>query len=912
MKAQKTNSKRLSAIGLVVAVGLTFWTIPSRADIAQVNSIATNGAGTVVAINLPYSVSSGANVLVLMIAGYGGSYPGSSGIGYNGKPFTLAVCAVSKVTTIRQTSIWYLNNPDIGSFSITGNCNIANSHVFGAFTLSGVNTNVAPSVSTGEGNPSLKTSVTVTNAEGAWVVAVEACSDTNNGSFSWTNSLGVSATSLFQGTGKDTTWGAGVFKGLNGGTNTITGTYSGSSVGGKSPMAVACFAPSTNAIAAGTTPTIANAGVDNIGFTNADLRGMLSSTGSSATAASVFWGKTDQWPSTNGWEGGHFFGDTMSTGSLVWTASNLTGNTLYYYRHFATNSAGVSWASQGSFTTLADSPAFSGTGATPASSNATLYGTVTGAPSITVYGFWGLTNGFTNVTSWANSTNLGIIVPGASFSAIATGLTVNTAYYYRFMGSNSAGIGWSASNATFLTINPNLITWISTAGSGSWGTPGNWDHAPLFDGTEDAVVGSMSVGQVLSTLDGIRTINSLTTAGNYKFNIEVGSSPSAKLIIRSGNFTRNNANYNQFTAPIQVDDGTNANPNATWYIGGASQLDVYRIIGLAGTTITKTGVTASLTFFIDADNTTNYFGKWVLVNGVTVLSANNAFGTNSVTVANNAQIRANGTILASNDVVVGAGGAYLSASTSNRFTQAGNLRGSGPITLGDTLNEGAVRVAGPANTHSGGVVFYRGCPLVVSGVWTNSGSIDLWSSVTASGSADPSLQGNGSIGLAFGAKVLSSRPDLINNDRVYIAPGDGTPLYPRADHNPLLLGAGTIGTLTVGTPGNSNAVEFPQNTWLLADVNTSAGDTLAVNGLLNLNFASNALAINGTVSRLRPYTLAQYESCTGKFANVYWNSNLVSGATAKNAINGTHTLVYGATSLQLVPEADKGTVVIVR
>jgi len=926
MKGERMKRRlRTSVAVLAAALGVLFFSSPLRANISDVNSLTTNTytSGT---FNFNYANTNNANLLVVMATGYNGSGPGLNVVCFNSRPLSQAVTAIS-ASTVRNAGVWYLYNPDVGTYAVTGSVSYSSSsryHLW-VYSVAGVDTNLLPQCKSNVAPSSASSSVAPTNlTSGAWAFVAQDCDYTaTTVPYTWTDSQGGTPTSFgcwtYSGSPYSTV-GACTFKNLATGDHTITGTAAG--IAGRNVIAVACFAPSTNGTSFSSGPTIANTGVDGLTYTNAALHGNLSSTGSAATAVSVFWGKTDQSPSTNGWGGTYFFGSNVSTGALVATATGLVGNTTYYYRYFATNSAGFSWASQGTFTTPSDIPVLSNVSATPSGTNAIVSGTVTGAPSITVFAFWGLTDGGTNAGNWSNSTNLGVVTPGAAFTATASGLTQNTTYYYRCMGSNYAGIGWSPAATTFHTFNPNVLTWTNTASSGSWGTAGNWDHTPRFDGSEDVNVGTASIQAVdPASLDGDRIINSLTTGGNYKFNITAGNPASSKLIIRSGNFTRNNsAGYNQMSAAFQVDDGTNSNTNATWFVGGASALDVNRIIGLAGTTITKTGVTANLVFNLDADNSTNYFGKWVLLSGVTVLNANHALGTNSVIVGNNSELRANGNILASNELVFAGSGGYLCAATSNRLTQAGNLTGSGFITLGDYNNEGAVMFTGTNNTHSGGVSFYRGAELIVCGFWTNAGAIDLWSGLTSGSGFDPSLQGNGTIGMANNAKVFSSRPELTSTygNQVYIAPCDGTPQYPRADHNPLLLGTGTVGTLTIGTPGNNNAVELYSNMWYLADVTTTTNDLLVVNGTLNLtpNYNNlspyNGLSIKGTLSSSRSYTLAQFTSRTGKFARVYWNASLVANPENYRAINGTHTLVYNATSIQLVGPPPPGTLMLLR
>jgi hypothetical protein len=62
------------------------------------------------------------------------------------------------------------------------------------------------------------------------------------------------------------------------------------------------------------------------------------------------------------------------------------------------------------------------------------------------------------------------------------------------------------------------------------------------------------------------------------------------------------------------------------------------------------------------------------------------------------------------------------------------------------------------------------------------------------------------------------------------------------------------------------------------------------------------------------YTLASYDALTTteEFDAVYYNGVLVADPTSSGGVNGTHQLVYGATSLQLVGPGTSGTAIIVR
>jgi len=94
-------------------------------------------------------------------------------------------------------------------------------------------------------------------------------------------------------------------------------------------------------------PVISNSTPTNVQSTTAYFNGFLQTTGWQAAAVSVYWGDTDGgaptsglWQFTNTWPAG-----TWTSGSYpTYQASGLTANRLYYYRFYATNSYGPTWA----------------------------------------------------------------------------------------------------------------------------------------------------------------------------------------------------------------------------------------------------------------------------------------------------------------------------------------------------------------------------------------------------------------------------------------------------------------------------------------------------------------------------------------------------------------------------------------
>jgi formylglycine-generating enzyme required for sulfatase activity len=87
-------------------------------------------------------------------------------------------------------------------------------------------------------------------------------------------------------------------------------------------------------------------GASNVQATSATLNGTLTSAGGAGTLVYVYWGPTDGTNNASAWANSTFLG-TNSAVCPVQYASDVSGldaNRTYYYRYFATNSYGGSWA----------------------------------------------------------------------------------------------------------------------------------------------------------------------------------------------------------------------------------------------------------------------------------------------------------------------------------------------------------------------------------------------------------------------------------------------------------------------------------------------------------------------------------------------------------------------------------------
>ncbi len=171
--------------------------------------------------------------------------------------------------------------------------------------------------------------------------------------------------------------------------------------------------------------------------------------------------------------------DGDGTGAFESMLSELQGNTTYYVRAYATNSAGTGYGSQVSFKTLVDLPKVTTTGVTEITKISAVSGgavTNNGGGEITNYGIvWGMNPEPTTADNTIEGT-----MEMDSFVIDITDLELNTTYYVRAFATNSAGTGYGE-NIEFTTL-ANILTWYipgdyvtaSYPGSGltDW-TPGN-------------------------------------------------------------------------------------------------------------------------------------------------------------------------------------------------------------------------------------------------------------------------------------------------------------------------------------------------------------------------------------------------------------------------------------------------------
>ncbi len=190
----------------------------------------------------------------------------------------------------------------------------------------------------------------------------------------------------------------------------------------------------TTTVASSITPTTASSGgnISSDGGASVTDRGVVWNT--SATPTIALSTKTS---------------DGTGTGSFTSSLASLTANTTYYYRAFATNSAGTAYGNESNFTTLPNAPTSSAASAitsTGFTANWTAPSSGGGA-SFTYTLQYSTTSDFSTGNTSISS------ISSASLTQPVTGLSSATSYWYRVLAINTTGNGaWSATQT--LTTSP--------------------------------------------------------------------------------------------------------------------------------------------------------------------------------------------------------------------------------------------------------------------------------------------------------------------------------------------------------------------------------------------------------------------------------------------------------------------------
>ncbi len=221
-------------------------------------------------------------------------------------------------------------------------------------------------------------------------------------------------------------------------------------------------------------PEVATSPATAVTATSATANGDLLDNGDGADSAdlTIYWGLSDAGADAGAWGSAAPAGSRTGPGAFGAALSGLSPNTTYFFRAYASNSAGDAWApASETFTTRAAPPTVANLPASDVfATEATLGGEVTATggevPVLTLY--YGDEDGGAEPGAWDASIALG--AQGGAATATASGLAPGTTYYFRAAATNSGGTAWAPASASFATPTVTLPTVANLPATGVNGT----------------------------------------------------------------------------------------------------------------------------------------------------------------------------------------------------------------------------------------------------------------------------------------------------------------------------------------------------------------------------------------------------------------------------------------------------------
>jgi hypothetical protein len=361
----------------------------------------------------------------------------------------------------------------------------------------------------------------------------------------------------------------------------------------------------TTAIASVTTTTASSGGnISNDGGAPVTARGVCWNTATSPTTANS---KTT---------------DGTGTGSFTSSLTSLTANTTYYYRAYATNSAGTGYGNEIIFTTVASTPTLTTTA--PGSitqTTATSGGNITdngGAPVLASGVCWSTTSN--PLVSGSHTTDGSA---SGTFISSITGLTANTTYYVKAYATNIAGTAYG-NELSFITN--AVVVLVPTLTTASIGSVTSTSATCIGDITSDGGATVSDRGVCWSTTSNPTLANNIkssgtTGTGNFA-NVVTGLTRNTTYYIRA--YATNSAGtaYGDaltFTTnadlPVLTTSTVSSITSTTALSGGGVTSD-------GGAAITAVGVCWSITAgpTISGSKTTDGTGTGTFTSSITGLS----------------------------------------------------------------------------------------------------------------------------------------------------------------------------------------------------------------------------------------------------------------------------------------------------
>lgn len=201
-------------------------------------------------------------------------------------------------------------------------------------------------------------------------------------------------------------------------------------------------------------PTVTTGSVSEITATSAKCDGNASSDGgTSITNRGICW-STSNSPTI---ENSNHISVGMGTGSYTGMMSNLTLNTVYYVRAYATNQRGTSYGEQKQFTTLDGLPTVS----TSSVSNIAATSAICGGSISSNGGFAISEKGLVWSTTQyptLNDNHISLGNGNAAFTGTMTNLSINTTYYVRAYAVNTNGTSYGTQRTFTTTTGLPVVT----------------------------------------------------------------------------------------------------------------------------------------------------------------------------------------------------------------------------------------------------------------------------------------------------------------------------------------------------------------------------------------------------------------------------------------------------------------------
>jgi len=198
----------------------------------------------------------------------------------------------------------------------------------------------------------------------------------------------------------------------------------------------------------GNVPVLGPTSITGVSSSSAVATGSVKAIGNSILVAyGVCWGTSEN-PTTDD----SYVADSVHNNSgFIFKFSGLTANTKYYARVFATNTLGIGYGAQATFTTLAPAvPVVTTDTVSTVLSNMAICGGVIsddGGASISARGVCWSTSPNPAITDSKTSNGTG----KGEFVSTMTGLSANTTYHFRAYATNVAGTSYGR-DITFTTL----------------------------------------------------------------------------------------------------------------------------------------------------------------------------------------------------------------------------------------------------------------------------------------------------------------------------------------------------------------------------------------------------------------------------------------------------------------------------